>query len=125
MTQWEDTLDVDIRTRRPSKETKPFEKTNERFRDDSQLEYTKSLFRDLVKQPVYVKLKSLAYALSQTHAQPREFNQLIAWGFSMAARSFLDMYFDHIEQLGKEVPAEEQPVVNRTRVSFFAENHPE
>jgi hypothetical protein len=71
---------------------------------------------------VYVKLKGLAYAMTVGPAVPHDISQLIRWGFSSSARSFLDMFFDRVETLGKDVPIEERPVIDRTRPSFFSEN---
>lgn len=113
---------VDVRTRRPFRGQGPSWGEASGQKTDPQLEYTKSLYRELIKMPVYKRLKGLAYGMCIGHARPRNINEYIDWTFTSAARSFVDNFFNQIERLGRDVPPEELPVVDKARPSFFADN---
>lgn len=116
-----DPIDWDIRTRLPIHTNPAYPKQTAK-KDDGKLEYTKQLFRELVKSPVYPKLRGLAYGLVATYIVPKNGGELISWMFAAVARSFLDMYFTKIETLGREIPIEEMPITDRVRPSFYADN---
>lgn len=116
-----DTFDIDVRTRRPVKNKKPFT-DGVKSKEDPKLEQAKALFRELIKHKVYEHIKGLAYSLCTAIVIPQNRDQEIAWRHAAISRSYLDMLFDRIEEYGKDIPPEEKPVINKTRVSFFAEN---
>jgi len=112
---------LDPRTRRVSKSRKVYDDAP-KPKDTAELERQKSLFRSLVKSPEYAALKGLAYALCIYRAQPDSLDSAIGWHFSAVRRTAMDILFNKIEELGKDIAPEDVPVVNKTRPSFFLDN---
>lgn len=114
-------IQFDIRTRRPIKEVKP-RYAAPQPKDDAKLMKAKQLFHDLIQHPVYQEIRGLAYA-SCISNEPASLDGGISWMYAAVKRSAYDSLFNKIEDLGaKPVFPEDQPVVNRYRPSFYAEN---
>jgi hypothetical protein len=118
----DDELQFDPRTRRKRKNIEKY--AEPRQKDTAKEDRIKLLFKELVQLPVYKELKAVAYALCIMPPASNGVDYAIGWHFTSVRKSAMDMLFQRIESTAMQPAAEDMPVINKTRVSFFSENDP-
>lgn len=108
---------IDPRTRRPVKQTQRYAETKPK--DNAKDLRRRMLFNELIKSPIYPELINLAYQSCSTFETPTSVDQLIHWQFRAIKRAALDSFFAELQKQGKDVPPEEQPVIDKMRQSLF------
>jgi len=110
----------DIRTRRQI--TTPTPAAPKSQKDILEFQRKRKLLRELVAHPGWAIFRAQSYALVKP-TMPTSLDTLVLFMSSAISRTCADMIFNFAEgEAAQALSAEEAPIVDKMRPSFFAEN---